>query len=314
MSVNRVYCGVDISKERLDLHIRPSGRKEGFAHTKAGLRRLAGVLGSEGVSLAVMEATGRLEDDVASALEASGVPVAVVNPARIRHFARAIGREAKTDAIDAEVIAHYAEAVQPSPRTPRTPSQEEAAALMDRRREVVAMITAERNRLRRARSQAVAALVRKHLQLLEKELESLEGMIGDAVSADPQLEATAALLDSAPGVGRVVAVTLAGELPELGRLTHREIASLAGLAPFSRDSGTLRGKRMVMGGRRAVRSALYMAAVSSVRTKTELAAFYRRLVEAGKPRKLALTATARKLLVMLNAIARRGTPWQPARP
>lgn len=314
MSVNRVYCGIDVSKDRLDIHIRPSGTRDGVAHTKSGLRRLVSMLRREEVSLAVLEATGRLEDDVASALEAGGVRVAVVNPARIRHFARALGREAKTDVIDAGVIAHYAEAVQPSPRTSRSTSQEEAAALMDRRREVVAMITAERNRLRRVRSQAVAGLTRSHLRHLEKELESLEGMIENAVAADPELRTRAEILDSAPGVGRVVAVTLAGELPELGALSHREIASLAGLAPFSRDSGTLRGRRMVMGGRRAVRSALYMAAVASVRTTTDLAVFYRRLVEAGKPRKLALTATARKLLVMLNAIARRGTPWQPTAP
>lgn len=314
MSDDRVYAGIDVSKDRLDVHMRPSGRRDGVAHTKSGLRSLVSLLRRERVSLAVLEATGRLEDDVASALEAAGVPVAVVNPARIRHFARAIGREAKTDVIDAGVIAHYAEAVEPSPRTPRSASQEEAAALMDRRREVVAMITAERNRLRRVRSQAVAGLTRKHLRHLEKELESLEGMIENAVSADPELSDRADLLDSAPGVGRVVAVTLAGELPELGGLSHREIASLAGLAPFSRDSGTLRGRRMVMGGRQAVRSALYMAAVASVRTRTDLAGFYRRLVEAGKPRKLALTATARKLLVMLNAIARRGTPWQPTAP
>jgi len=312
MSTGRVYAGIDVSKENLDVHIRPAGRGLRVPYTAAGLRRVQRVVQRAGVSLAVMEATGRLEERAAAVLEAGGVPVAVVNPGRVRDFARATGRLAKTDAIDAGVIAHFAEAVGPQPRTPTTPAHKELDGLADRRREIVGMITAERNRLARASVPAVIERLNKHIRWLEGELEDVQEAIRKATSGDPEMESKKNLLKSVPGVGEVTAVTLIADLPELGQVSNKEIASLAGLAPFNRDSGLMRGKRTVYGGRAVVRSAIYMAALAAVRTQRQLAAFYNRLVQKGKPKKLALTAAARKLLVMLNSLMRRGASWQPS--
>lgn len=321
MSEHEVYAGIDVSKERLDVEIRPGGERVRVAYTASGLCRLVKLLRDGGVTLAVVEATGRLEERVASAIERAGVPVAVVNPARIRSFARSMGREAKTDVIDAGVIAHFAGAsnLEPlasnlRPRTPKTASREEMEALVDRRRQLVEMAAAEKNRLHSAPTCAAAGRIRKHLRWIEKEIKSVEGDLAEAVSKDRDIQARVELLDSAPGVGEAIATTLAVELPELGQLSDREVANLAGLAPFARESGKWRGKRMIRGGRRTVRSALYMAALSATKKSAALAAFHQRLIAAGKPKKLARTAVARKLLVMLNAIARRGTPWQPVHP
>jgi transposase len=267
----------------------------------------------------VLEATGGLEEKAASVIEREGVPVAVVNPARVRDFARSMGQEVKTGPIDAGVIAHYAAASNAvasrlEPRTPKTDHQEELEAIGDRRRQLVRMITAEKNRLHSVRSREVAKSIRRCLRMLEKELDAVKERMTEAVSQDPETQSRVELLDSAPGVGETTAVTLAVELPELRRLSDKEIAKLAGLTPFARESGKQRGKRMIRGGRSTVRSALYMAALTATKRSAELAAFHRRLVEAGKPKKLARIAVARKLLVMLNAIARRGTPWQPVHP
>lgn len=314
ISQEGVYAGIDVSKDSLDAHFRPSGRVLRAAYTEAGLRRIACAVREEGVRLAVMEATGRLEEQAAAWLEAEGVSVAVVNPGRVRDFARATGRLAKTDAIDAGVIAHFAQATEPEPRIPPTQAQKVIDALTDRRRELVGMVTAEKNRLARAYVPAVRKHLEKHLWWLEKELEDVEKELSEKASGDPESAARRDLLTSVPGVGTVTALTLIGDLPELGRVSDKEIASLAGLAPFNRDSGLMRGKRATTGGRTAVRCVLYMAALAAIRAQVQLRAFYNRLVEAGKPKKVALIATARKLLVMLNAIARRGTAWQPSAP
>jgi transposase len=309
-----VYAGIDVCKERLDVHIWPGEKQESIRYTPSGLRKLVKVLGKAGVRLAVMEATGKLEEEAAAAIEEAGVPVAVVNAARIRHFARAKGFTAKTDPIDARVIAHFAEAMNPRPRLPKSKPQQETDALVDRRRELVGMITAEKNRLGAQRVPAVARHIKAHLGWLERELERIEKELARAVRADPKTQAMVELLDSAPGVGLVTATVLVGDLPELGQVSNKQIASLVGLAPYNRDSGKMRGKRTIIGGRGSVRQALYMAAMGATRKRCELALFYRRLVQSGKPKKLALTAVARKLLVMLNVIARRGTPWQPLCP
>jgi transposase len=306
--------GIDVSKEWLDAQIRPAGLSFRVPYTPAGLKRVLKEARRTGVRLAVVEATGKLEERAAEALEEAGTPVAVVNPGRVRDFARASGRLAKTDAIDAAVIAHYAEAMEPRPRTPLTEAEKEAAAMADRRRELVEMIGAEKNRLRSVRVGAVRQLVEKHLRWLEKELGELDGQVTRAVAADPGAQAKKELLKTVPGVGEVTANTLLTGLPELGQAGKKEIASLAGLAPFNRDSGHMRGKRTVYGGRRTVRSALYMAAVTNTRAANELGAYYRRLVEAGKPKKVALIAMARKLLLMINAVLHRQTAWQPTAP
>jgi transposase len=303
MSDCEVYAGIDVSKQSLDAHIRPSGTRLRVKYTPAGLRRLVKTLLEEGVKLVAMEATGKMEERAWEAMAEAGVQVSVVNPARIRHFARACGYAAKTDPIDA--------GVRPRPSEPKSEEARAYAALVDRRRELVRMASAEKTRLHSVRVQAVSKRIKAHLRWLERELESVERELALRVSEDPEASAMVELLDSAPGVGEVTAMSLVGDLPELGKVSNKEIASLAGLAPFNRDSGTMRGKRTTIGGRSAAKSALYMAALSATRTHNELAQFYRRLIQAGKPKKVALTAVARKLLVMLNAIARRGTPWQP---
>lgn len=303
-----------MSKERLDVHIRSTGRKFSVGFSAAGLRKLRKEVRQAGVGLAVMEATGKLEARAARALEAGGTPVAVVNPGRIREFARASGKMAKTDAIDAGVIAHYAEAMEPRPRTPPTEAQREAAALMDRRRELVGMVATEKNRLGSPEIGPVRARVAKHVRWLEKELAGTEKELEEAISGDPEMAAKRELLMSVPGVGDVVANTLITGLPELGQAGKKEIASLAGLAPFNRDSGKVRGKRTTYGGRSTVRTAVYMASLSAIRKQPEMVEFYKRMLGAGKPKKLALTAVARKLLVMLNAMVQRGTTWQPSAP
>jgi len=312
MSETRVYAGIDVSKGKLDVHVRPGDKSLSVPYTAAGLRRVEKLVQRAGVSLAVMEATGRLEERAAAALEGAGVSVAVVNPGRVRDFARASGQLAKTDEIDAGVIAHFAQALEPRPRTPPTKAQKELDGLTDRRREIVGMITAERNRLTRASVPSVIKRLNRHLKWLEGELKDVEEAVREAISADPETESKKGLLKSVPGVGEVTATTLIADLPELGQVSNKAIASLAGLAPFNRDSGVMRGKRTIYGGRAVVRSALYMATLSAIRTQRHLAAFYNRLVHSGKAKKLALTAAARKLLLMLNSVIRRGTAWQPS--
>ena len=314
MSEMRVYAGIDVSKEKLDVHIRPGDKRASVPYTAAGLRRVAKLMKRAGVSLAVMEATGKLEERAAEALEEAGVSVAVVNPGRVRDFARASGQLAKTDEIDAGVIAHFAEAIKPQPRTPPTEAQKELGGLTDRRREVVGMITAERNRLARASTPAGIKRLNKHIKWLERELKDVEEEVREATEGNPEMESKKGLLRSVPGVGEVTATTLIADLPELGQVSNKEIASLAGLAPFNRDSGLMRGRRTVYGGRAVVRTVIYMAALSAIRTQRHLSDFYNRLVLSGKPKKVALTAAARKLLIMLNSVIRRGTPWQPAAP
>jgi transposase len=314
MSEDAVYAGVDVSKESLEVHIRPSGRRARVAYTAPGLRSLVKALRKEGVRLVVMEATGKIEGRAADALSQAGMPVAVVNPARIRHFARACGFAAKTDPIDAGVIAHFAEAVRPEPGPQRSGQQRVYDALVDRRRELVGMVVAEKNRLESAAAAPVAKRIKAHLRWLERELESVEEELRQRMSQDPEASAMVELLDSVPGVADVTARSLVGDLPELGKVSNKQIASLAGLAPFNRDSGTMRAKRTTLGGRGAVKSTLYIASLSATRGRNEFSDFYHRLIQAGKPKKVALTAVARKLLVTLNAVARRRTPWQPALP
>lgn len=314
MSQSEVYAGIDVSKKRLDLHIRPSGGHASVAYTSPGLKGLVKMLCREGVQLVVMEATGKMEQRAADAIRQAGVPVAVVNPARIRHFARASGFTAKTDRIDAGVIAHFAQAIRPQPSPQRSEQQRVYDALVDRRRELVRMAVAEKNRLESVSVSIVAKRIRAHLRWLEQELEAVEQELKERVAQDPEASAMVELLDSVPGVGEVSALSLVADIPELGKAGNKQIASLAGLAPFNRDSGTMRGKRTTLGGRGAVKSTLYLAALSATRGRNELADFYHRLVQAGKPKKVALTATAHKLLLMLNSVARRRTPWQPAQP
>ena len=265
-----------------------------------------------GPTLVVLEATGRYEAPCAAALAAAGVPVAVVNPRQVRDFARATGRLAKTDAIDAAVLALFAERVRPEPRPLPDAESEALAAILARRRQLITMLVAEKNRAHVA-SAAVAKSVAKHVRWLERELAGVDGDLTSAIRESGVWRAKEDLLRGVPGVGRVLAMTLLADLPELGRLGRREIAALVGVAPINRDSGTFRGQRAVWGGRGSVRTALYMGALAAVRSNPPVRALYVRLVAKGKPKKVALVACARKLLVTCNAVVRDGEAWDGSR-
>ena len=310
--MEQMFVGIDVAKDRLDVHERPSGEAFSVARDGKGLDELVARLGKLDVALVVLEATGGFETTVAGALCAAGLPLAVVNPRQIRDFARATGRLAKTDALDAAAIAHFAEAVRPDARPVPDAQAQALGELVTRRRQIVEMMTAERNRRGRLANRRMIKSVDRLLKALQRELSDLEADLDDTVRGTPAWRETEDLLKSVPGIGDIVARTLIADLPELGTLDRKKIAALVGVAPFNRDSGTLRGKRTVWGGRANVRAALYMAALVASRHNPILRRFYQRLLEAGKPKKLALTAVMRKLLTILNAIVRDQTPWQPA--
>ena len=307
-----MFIGIDVAKDRLDVHVRPGGEAFAVARDGEGVAALVERLKEVGAGLIVLEATGGFEQVVAAGLAGAGLPVVVVNPRQIRDFARALGRLAKTDRIDAEVIALFAERVRPELRPLPDDQARELDELVTRRRQVIEMMVAEGNRARRLSSRRLQKRIARHQAVLQKELTEIERELDDTIRKSPIWRETEDLLKSVPGIGNATARTLIAALPELGSLDRRKIAALVGLAPFNRDSGTLRGKRMVAGGRAPVRAALYMAALVASRRNPLIAAFYQRLLAAGKPKKLALTACMRKLLTILNAIVRDRTPWQTA--
>ena len=309
--MDELYVGVDVSKDRLDVHVRPSGEAFAVARDGEGLEALRSRLAALSPSIIAVEATGGFETVVTAALAAARLPVVVVNPAQVRSYARALGRRAKTDTIDAFVIASFAAATKPAIRP--LPDEETArlADLVARRRQIIAMIVAEKQRDKRA-TRLMKRSIARLLKALEKELSAADREIDDAVRGSPLWREKEDLLASVPGVGEVTARTLLAELPELGSLTRREIASLAGLAPHTQQSGKWTGKSFIGGGRASVRCAIYMAAVSASRCNKTLHGFYQRLLAAGKPKKLALIAVARKLLTILNAILRDKKEWQIA--
>jgi transposase len=304
-----VTVGIDVAKAQLDVAVRPTGDQWPVANDEAGVAALAARLVALGPALVVLEATGGLERLAAAALAAAGLPVAVVNPRQVRDFAKAVGQLAKTDALDAALLARFAADVRPEPRPLPDAAQQELAALLARRRQVVAMLTAERQRLQTARP-PVRARVQAHIRWLQAELGALDDDLGQTLRASPVWREKEHLLRSVPGVGPVVALTLLAELPELGTLDRKRVAALVGLAPLACDSGTLRGKRLVWGGRGRVRAALYMAALVATRANPVIRAFYQRLLRVGKAKKVALTACMHKLLTILNAIVHAQTPWQ----
>jgi len=306
------FVGIDVAKDRLDVHIRPGGEVFMVARNGSGLAVLVERLQTLAPALVVLEATGGYETVVASALAAAQLPLAVVNPRQIRDFARATGKLAKTDRLDAAAIAHFAEAVRPPARPVATAEAQALGELVARRRQVIEMIIAERNRRRMASQRRVIRAIKRHLALLQAELSELEGDIDGAIRNSPAWQADADLLASVPGVGKATLRTLIAELPELGHLNRRKIAALVGVAPVNRDSGTMRGRRTIAGGRPAVRTALYMAALVASRANPVIAAHYTKLRTAGKTGKQALVACIRKLVVILNAILRDRKPWIPA--
>lgn len=310
--MEQTFIGIDVSKDRLDVHVRPSDEAFAVARDGAGLAVLVERLGALAPHLVVLEATGGFEMTVAAALAAAGTPLAVVNPRQVRDFARATGQLAKTDALDAKVIARFAEQVRPEPRPVPDAQARALGELVARRRQIIEMMTAERNRRGQLTSRRLIKGVERLLAALQKELSELEREIGDGIRGTPAWRERDELLRSVPGIGNVVARTLIADLPELGHLDRKQIAALVGVAPLNRDSGTMRGKRTTWGGRAKVRSVLYMAALVASRHNPVLAAFYQRLVSAGKAKKLAITAVMRKLLTILNAMIRDSRPWQNA--
>lgn len=303
------FVGIDVAKDRLDVHVRPGGESFTLAREGEALAVLVERLCALAPSLVVMEATGGYETVVAGAIGAARLPLAVINPRQIRDFARATGRLAKTDRIDAAAIAHFAEAVRPPARPIADAAAQALGELVARRRQVIEMIVAEGNRRRMARQRRVITAIERHLAVLRAELTQLDGDIDEAIRKTPVWQADADLLASVPGIGKATLRTLIAELPELGRLTRRKIAALVGVAPINRDSGTWRGRRTIAGGRSAVRSALYMAALVASRANPVIAPYYAKLRAAGKTGKQALIACIRKLLVILNAILRDRKPW-----
>lgn len=312
MSGAEIVAGIDISKRRLDVHVWPGDERWRAANDADGVDELARRLAQLGVGLVVCEATGGLERLVWAALEAAGLRVAVVNPRQVRRYAGAAGRLSKTDRQDAELLARFGRQLAPTP-TPMPAAQlQTLRALVARRRQLVKTRTAERQRLQQL-PDPLHDEIRRHIAFLDAAVRRLTQEIETQLQQDPHWRRQAELLQSAPGVGPQLAATLIAELSELGRLTHKQIAALAGLAPFNRDSGQFRGQRCVWGGRAQVRSVLYMATLSATRcARSPIRPFYRRLRDAGKPAKVALTACMRKLLTILNAMIRDQQPWQPA--
>jgi transposase len=310
--MDMITVGIDVSLDRLDVAVRPSCEVFAVERNAAGLDQLIVRLRDLGPQLVALEATGGYETIAAAALASAGLPVVIVNPAQVRSFAKALGQRAKTDPIDAAVIAHFAEATKPEVRPLPDEATQMLADLFARRRQIVEMIGAERQREKRMTRRHLKADIARLIKTLEKELSKLDRELDDVVRGSPVWHEKENLLASVPGVGPVIARTLMAELPELGKLTRRQVAALAGLAPFARQSGRWRGKSFISGGRTAVRTALFMGAFVAMRFNPTLKAFFDRLVAAGKPKIVALIAVARKLLTILNAIVRDNRPWQTA--
>jgi transposase len=308
-----ITVGIDVSTARLDVHVHPAGESFAVGNDEAGVADLADRLGKlEGLSWIGIEASGRYERLAVAELASAGLPIVVLNPAQVRHYAQAIGQRAKTDPIDARVIALFVAAVRPELRQLVDAQTDELAALMTRRRQLVQMLTTERLRRQQAPKGVVRVSMARIVATIEDALRELDAQIDKTVRGTPVWRDKEDLLASVPGIGKTIARTLLAELPELGTLTPKQAAALAGLAPYTRQSGRWRGKSFIGGGRSIVRTALFMGALVASRYNPILKAFHGRLIAAGKPKLVALIATARKLLVILNAILRDAKPWRPA--
>ena len=307
-----VIVGIDVSKDRLDVHVLPAGEAFAVARDGAGLAGLVERLKGLSPALVAVEATGGFETTTAAAVAGAGLPLVVVNPAQVRAFAQALGRRAKTDPIDAEVIARFVQAIRPEVRPLPSAAEQLLADLVARRRQIVQMIGAEKQRQKRQTQPRLQRSIARLVDALQKELTELDSQIDDEIRGSPAWREREDLLRSVPGVGPVVSRTLVAELPELGQLDRRQIAALAGLAPWTRQSGRWKGKSFIGGGRASVRTALFMAALVAARHNPLLKAFHQRLIAAGKPKLVAIIAVARKLLTILNAMVRTNSSWRTA--
>ena len=313
MEQEETYVGIDVAKAQVDVAIRPADDRWRVSHDEAGIRQLVSRLKTLEPVMVLLEASGGLELPLVAALAAEAVPVVVVNPRQVRDFAKATGKLAKTDSLDAAVLAHFAEVVRPPVRPLRDAETQALNSLAARRHQVMTMLVSEKNRLSSA-TVAVRPRIEAHIAWLEGELDDLDEGLRQTLRQSPVWREKDDLLRSVPGVGERLSMTLLAYLPELGTLDRRQVAALVGVAPFNRDSGTLRGKRTVWGGRARVRATLYMGALVASRHNPVIRDFYRRLLAAGKPKKLALTACMRKLLVILNSMLKHGLPWRDLTP
>jgi len=307
-SASEYFIGIDISKKQLDIASFPNGEIWDLPNRESGFSALVDRFSSHPPALIVVEATGGLENPLVSFLAVVGLPIAVVNPRQVRNFAKAVGRLAKTDAIDAHVLAQFAKAVRPKVRDVKDQEHQELAALMARRRQLLDMLTAEKNRLQQV-PKAVCKDIKTHIKWLEKRIKALETDLGQAIKNSPIWREKDQIIQSVPGAGPVLSQTLLSSLPELGTLDRRQIAALVGVAPLNRDSGTLRGKRTIWGGRAQVRTVFYMATLVASKFNQTIKVFFDRLIEKGKPFKVALTACMRKLLTIINAMIKQKTMW-----
>ena len=314
MEQEGAYVGIDVSKANVDIAVRPTDDRWESTRDEAGVRQLVSHLKALEPVMVLLEASGGLELPLVAAMAAEELPVVVVNPRQVRDFARATGKLAKTDTLDAAVLAHFAEAVQPPVRPLRNAETQALNSLVARRHQMIAMLVSEKNRLSSATTVAVRPSIEDHISWLERALDDLDKRLRQILSQSPVWREKDDLLRTVPGVGEQLSLTLPAYLPELGTLDRRQIAALVGVAPFNRDSGTLRGKRTVWGGRARVRAALYMGALVASRFNPVIRDFYQRLLAAGKPKKLALTACMRKLLVILNSMLKHGSPWRDMSP
>ena len=313
MEQEAIYVGIDVAKAQLDVAIRPTDDRWVVPNDDAGIRQLMSRLKALKPALVVLEATGGLELPLVAALAAEEAPVVVVNPRQVRDFARATGKLAKTDALDAAVLAHFAEAVRPPVRPLRGAETQVLNSLTARRHQVMTMLLSEKNRLSATTTVAVRPRIEAHIEWLQRELDDLDKGLRETLRQSPVWREKDDLLRTVPGVGKQLSLTLLAYLPELGTLDRRQVAALVGVAPFNRDSGTLRGRRTVWGGRARIRAVLYMGALTASRYNPVIRDFYQRLVAAGKPKKLALTACMRKLLVTLNSVLKHRSPWRAPR-
>lgn len=309
--MKKVFIGIDIAKDSIDIHVLPSGESWTIGTTQTELTKTVDRLSALKPTNIVMEATGGYESRFAALLATSGLPVAVINPRQVRDFARSMGTLAKTDAIDARVIALFAERIQPECRPIPTEDEHALKEILTRYRQLIDMRTAELNRRQQIRSKLVYKSITAIIESFNYEIGLIENEIDDRIKASPVWQTKNKLLQSVPGIGKTTASLLIATLPELGKLNRRQIASIVGLAPMNRDSGTFRGRRMITGGRAAIRAGLYMPILSAVRYNPKIKQFYDRLIAVGKLEKVALTACMRKLLTMLNAIIRENQPWTP---
>ena len=310
MTEELIYVGIDVAKDRVDVATRPADQHWSVSYDAAGVEALVAKLQVLEPAAVILEATGGLELPLVAAVAAAALPVAVVNPRQVRDFARSTGQLAKNDQLDARILAHFGEAVRPPIRPLRDADTQVFGAMLARRRQMVAILVAEKNRLSRALPE-VRPRIEAHINWLGQELNDLDGELRQTIQNSPVWREKDELLRSVPGVGPQVSMALLADLPELGTLSRKKIAALVGVAPFSRDSGRYRGKRTIWGGRARVRSVLYMGALVAARCNPVIREFYQRLLAAGKPKKLALTACMRKLLTVLNSMVKTGRAWNP---